>query len=341
MTEPTPIILSSPDAGNRSAGDILRRAREAQNLSLEGLASSIKVAPSKLEALELGQYDRLPDANFARALAMTVCRTLRIDPTEVLASLPAAKPTALAEGKPPLNQPFKEVRSGTPLFDQTMDWTSLLSFKWLAPLVLLVAAALIYLVPESANVPAWLAQVASMVSHGKETAAPVDSAASEPQAAPPAASATEMASLASAPVVAPASAASAASGGVTSLVLDAADAAASMPGQSPAQDPRLAASASAPSAAAATAGASALSSATGSGPLRLKVLEDSWIDVRDANGGKVLSRVVAAGESLSLDGATPMVVRIGNAPGVKLSYKGQAVDLEPLTRNNVARVELK
>ena len=150
----------------------------------EGLASSIKVAPAKLEALELGQYDRLPDANFARALAMTVCRTLRIDPTEVLASLPAAKPTALAEGKPPLNQPFKEVRSGTPLFDQTMDWKAVLSFKWLAPLILLVAAALIYLVPESANVPAWLSQVVSMVSHGKDAAVAPDTAASEPQPLP-------------------------------------------------------------------------------------------------------------------------------------------------------------
>ena len=91
MTEPTSIVLSSPDAGNRGAGEILRLAREAQHMTLEGLASTIKVTPAKLEALEQGQYDRLPDANFTRALAMTVCRALKLDPTEVLAALPAAR----------------------------------------------------------------------------------------------------------------------------------------------------------------------------------------------------------------------------------------------------------
>lgn len=73
----------------------------------------------------------------------------------------------------------------------------------------------------------------------------------------------------------------------------------------------------------------------------LTVGEDSWIEVRDGKGGKLLSRHVTAGETLNLDGPAPLSLRIGNAPGVQVSYKGQAVDLKPLTRNNVARVELK
>jgi len=120
MSEPSPIIFSAPDAGSRSAGEALRVAREAQGLTLEGLAANIKVAPAKLEALEQGRYDQLPDASFTRALAMTVCRSLKLDPAGVLAALPAASPVSLATGKPPLNQPFKESRGGSPLFDKRL-----------------------------------------------------------------------------------------------------------------------------------------------------------------------------------------------------------------------------
>jgi len=37
----------------------------------------------------------------------------------------------------------------------------------------------------------------------------------------------------------------------------------------------------------------------------------------------------------------PLTLRIGNASGMTLSFKGQVVDLVPYTRNNVARLELK
>ena len=83
MTDSNPSYLASPSAGGDRSGDLLRRAREAQGFSLAQLASQIKVSPSKLEALEQGQHDRLGDSNFTRALALTVCRTLRMDATEV------------------------------------------------------------------------------------------------------------------------------------------------------------------------------------------------------------------------------------------------------------------
>ena len=69
--------------------------------------------------------------------------------------------------------------------------------------------------------------------------------------------------------------------------------------------------------------------------------QTAWIEVKDAQGTKLLSRQVQAGESLSVDGVAPLVVRVGNAPAVQLTFKGQVVDLVPYTRNNVARIELK
>jgi cytoskeleton protein RodZ len=145
-----------------------------------------------------------------------------------------------------------------------------------------------------------------------------------------------------------------------SLVLDSADAAASSNSPSPVLDPRLtqpAAAVAATPAASSLAGPAATPQATptmpvavpanvtvpasGAGAVTLAVRDASWIEVRDARGAKLLSRHVQAGESLALDGVAPFSLRIGNAPGVQLSYKGQAIDLAPMTRNNVARVELK
>ena len=66
-----------------AAGALLRAARLAQGLHIAALAASIKVSPAKLEALEAGRSHELPDHTFARALALTVCRVLKIDATPV------------------------------------------------------------------------------------------------------------------------------------------------------------------------------------------------------------------------------------------------------------------
>ena len=71
-----------------TAGTLLRRAREAAGLHVAALAVSLKVPVRKLEALESDRYDLLPDAVFVRALASSVCRTLKIDPQPVLDRLP-------------------------------------------------------------------------------------------------------------------------------------------------------------------------------------------------------------------------------------------------------------
>ena len=65
------------------------------------------------------------------------------------------------------------------------------------------------------------------------------------------------------------------------------------------------------------------------------------MDARDARGQVLLSRTVLPGESVGLDGALPIRMTIGNASAVQLGFRGQAIDLAPNTRDNVARLELK
>ena len=68
---------------------------------------------------------------------------------------------------------------------------------------------------------------------------------------------------------------------------------------------------------------------------------DSWVEVVDAHGRTLLSRTVVAGETVGLDGAMPMRVKVGNASGTHLKLRGDNVDLAPWTRDNVARLEVK
>jgi cytoskeleton protein RodZ len=89
-----------------SAGALLKAARERQGLHIAALAAAIKVSPRKLDALENDRWDELPDATFTRALAQTVCRTLKIDARPVLDLLPQPSAMSLAAGGGGLNEPF-------------------------------------------------------------------------------------------------------------------------------------------------------------------------------------------------------------------------------------------
>lgn len=89
--------LMPAQAQELSAGQMLRQAREAHGLHIDVVAAALKVPTQKLAALESDNIDALPDPVFARALAASVCRALRIDPTPVLDKLPGAQRAALAD----------------------------------------------------------------------------------------------------------------------------------------------------------------------------------------------------------------------------------------------------
>lgn len=80
----------------QTAGAVLRSYREANGLKLDALAFTLRVPVAKLEALEDDRLELLPDAVFARALALAVCRLLKADPAPVLALLPGHDVSRLA-----------------------------------------------------------------------------------------------------------------------------------------------------------------------------------------------------------------------------------------------------
>lgn len=202
------------------AGALLRAARQKQGLHIAALAASIKVTPSKLEALEAGRYEELPDATFTRALAQSVCRVLKIDAGPVLAQLPSTRDATLDNVRVGLNTPFRE-RPGR--IDPT-DWALWRQPAFWLVLLMLAAAAAFMMVPGQ-----WMQRLAPTSSRTADTIPP--SAAELPQAMPPTA-ASGVAEAAPPPVVEGPTASSVSQAPVTEPA--AAASAAEVPGAPPA-----------------------------------------------------------------------------------------------------------
>lgn len=274
-----------------TAGELLKAARERQGVHLGVLAAGLKVAQRKLELLEANRYDELLDATFVRALALSVCRSLKIDPEPVLARLPQTEGATLLP-KPGLNAAFRE--RGRDVRSEPGEWRSWLSGPLVAALLLVGAALLMALWP----------------SGGWRVGGTDDAASTDPGPAP-AASAVAPAPAPMAEAASTAAVAASASEGAASAAVEtvfAAPPAASVP-------------------------ADAL--------LVLRANAESWVEVRDAAGALLLSRTLAAGEAVGLDGPLPLRVVIGNAAATEVLFRGKPVSLGPPTRENVARLDLK
>ena len=122
----------------------LRQAREAAGLHLTALAMALKVPVKKLEALEAGRYDELPDLTFARALASSACRHLKIDPATVLDQIPAAHQPVLG---PPDAVEETRFKPGAALGTSSIGWAWLKRPAVIISALALVAAAVVAWVP--------------------------------------------------------------------------------------------------------------------------------------------------------------------------------------------------
>ncbi|MBW8844558.1 MAG: helix-turn-helix domain-containing protein [Burkholderiales bacterium] len=75
-------------------------------------------------------------------------------------------------------------------------------------------------------------------------------------------------------------------------------------------------------------------------PLRVTATADSWVEVVDAKGQMLLSRVLRTGEQQEFSGAAPYKLRVGNVHGTRVEWRGTAVNLAERAKDNVARLEL-
>lgn len=74
--------------------------------------------------------------------------------------------------------------------------------------------------------------------------------------------------------------------------------------------------------------------------LRMEFSEDCWVEVMASTGRVLYGDLNRSGRVLVLVGEAPFRVLLGYAPGVRMSFNGEAVVLTPHTRNAVADLVL-
>lgn len=100
------------DTDNQAAaeapGAALAAARQAQNLSVADAARRLKLSVSQIEALEAGDYEKLPGTIFARGFIRNYARLLKLDADALLRSVDLALPSppAREEAPPSRDIPF-------------------------------------------------------------------------------------------------------------------------------------------------------------------------------------------------------------------------------------------
>lgn len=297
---------TTPDAVRSASPGALRAVREQAGLHVTALAATLKVSPHKLEALEAGRYDELPDMTFARALAKSVCRVLKVDPAPILATLPQPEATVIKDPNAGLNTPFpvKMVGASGKVASDS-GFKQLPKPAALMLVVLVLAAVLWFVLPDAAMWPQPSVEP-SPVSTVAETSA---AEPAEPWPAPvaPVVSAEPQAVNVAASLAAP-----------TESV--------PVPVAVPAEPATTAPADAAPVPAEA---------------LRLRARASSWVQVTGASGRLLLQRHVQAGEEVNLGADLPLSVVLGRADAMEVWVRGAAFEVTPFVRNNVARFEVK
>jgi len=332
MTDPTRIEAAPappPDAPAawHSPGARLAEARVARGLSVEAVAHQLKFAPRQIVALEQDRFDELPGVTVVRGMLRGYARLVDLDPEPLLASL------GDSVSVPDANRIIARYREPVPFSDGSKRSNVVYLVFTLA--VLAVAAVVLLQWRQDRPEPARMTFVPA--------AKPPPEAARTTVASVGAAAPLPLGDDASSAKPEPATADATATSGADASAADARAAQDETPG-SPAVDAGSgsdAATGAVQTAAASGAGEAAPAPPPGAHRVELEFGEESWVEVRDADGKVVFSQLNAPGSKASVEGAGPLSFVIGNAQSVRLTFDGQSVDLAPYTKVAVARFTLQ
>lgn len=290
-----------------NVGQSLRTAREARGLGLSDVAQTLKLGVRQIEALENGDWQGLPGQTFIRGFVRNYARLLQVDAAPLMAQLD------LILEKPANSLAAPEGRLGS--MPQTGGALSRRDRAVVLTGVGLVAfASLVYfLLPNDLSALRESTQSLLDSFARKEAPAVVAPAAPESEPVfPPGSTPQQIMNPpveppvpAVPPIEAPASGQAQPPAGVSSVVVE------------------------------------QKSPVAGSAQLRFVFDKDSWVEVRDRDDKVVFSQRTAGGAERSVSGQGPLSLVIGYAPGVKLYWRGELIDLVPHTRGDVARLVLE
>ncbi|OON62012.1 helix-turn-helix domain-containing protein [Massilia sp. KIM] len=347
----------SPENQSGVPGKTLQAQREAMGWTVEQVADQLKLAPRQVVAIEAGDYASLPSPAVTRGFVRAYAKLLKIDAAPLVSMIELNMPPQAQAGAPMAR---REQRPAA--FNETRfpigGKRNRLPLGWIAAVVVVAGAAAaawqLGVFPgnrqaEDANPadgvtvlenPAGPATPGTTQEPVHNPAVPLisvpapagEAAPAAPGAAAPAAPATGT----PAPVTGtPGAAVAPATPGVSPV------AATAPAGVAPAAG-TLAAAAPAGAAPATAAPAAAAPAAAGANSLVLNVREDSWIEVRPAKGGRpLLSRLVKAGSTETVEVNEPVNLVVGAPNGVSATLRGASVALPQVPGKTISRVALK
>lgn len=340
-----PPAAASPERDDalREIAERLRAGRERQRLTVDDLATRLKVAPGKLLAVESADVGALPDMTFTKGLIRAYARALQVDVDDQLARLNARAPVTNIGLRPEggLGESF----SDKPSFAKRRGGSG----RWLIGVLVAVVVAGGALAGMD-RLKQWFA-TQTAATQNAETAtkeAPAAEQAAPAQATPAPEQAPAETPAASMPTpLTPVTPVAPASGVVTAPLAPPPTLPRSDNGAAPA--PAVAAAGTkpavinvdAPIATLPTETAKSVESATGSGSVSVRFSGSSWYEIKDKTGKTLASGISKEGDARDLTGTPPFKVVFGNAEAVEsLAVGGTSVDLQKYARNRVARATL-
>ena len=334
---------SSPERDDalREISERLRAGRERQRLTVDDLATRLKVAPGKLLAVESADVSALPDMTFTKGLIRAYARALQVDVDDQLARLNARAPVTNIGLRPEggLGESF----SDKPSFAKRRGGNG----RWLIGVLVAVIVAAGALAGMD-RLKQWFATQTAATQNTESTAkeAPTAEQTAPTQASPVPEQAPAETSAASMPTpLTPVTPAAPTAGVVTAPLAPPPTLPRSDNGASPA--PAVAAASAkpavlnvdAPVASASTEVAKPAES--GAGTVSVRFSGSSWYEIKDKTGKTLASGISKEGDARDLNGTPPFKVVFGNAEAVaSLAVGGAPVDLQKYARNRVARATL-
>lgn len=283
------------------AGTWLREAREAAGLSVADVAATLKLSPRQIEALEADDFANLPSGMFLRGFVRNYAKLLKLEPESLVALV---DPLAKKPEAPRPPSEFKEV----PFETGETNWSR---FILVTLMVLAAVVAGAY----------WLEQ------HWNPGDIRIDTPAVSLQSSLPTGVVSEDIILSVAPTT------QSLMPGVLLPVTVAAG--------------RLETTLSTVSHYAESAKISEPSLMQEFGPrdapssLEFVFTADSWVEIRDKSGTRLVSQLMTAGSRPQVRGTPPFKLVVGNARTVKLTYRGKPVDLTQGLQGEVARITVE
>jgi cytoskeleton protein RodZ len=282
----------------------LSEARQAQGLATADVARRLKLSVGQVEALEAGRYHDLPGPIFVRGFIRNYAKLVKLDPEELLQAVADSLPQAAARPEVPPSRdiPFPAATA--------RRWPQFAA----GAAVVIVGLLAVYefggndALPKLATEPAADTSPANAPLAKKSTPAqsPTPAAARQPGAPGNPPEATPPIARHASPAV---------------LSAPATPAPAPVQATAPQPPERV---------------------ATGEArEVRFVFDEESWVEVRDRNDQVIFYQLNAPGTARRVTGLPPLTIVVGNAPGVRMTYAGQPIDLARYTKTDVARLTLE